>query len=126
MRRNKKQTVYLPTSDSNTRLQVGSMDNNDYYKSFSKERDVEEAEGFFFTEEQLKEFLTDYTNKIVECVKLKCNYYNEDDNKELFDEHKDHWTCREDRDGITYGVDVYEVSKESITNELPKFLNEIL
>ncbi len=54
---NKLQTIYIPTSDSNTKLQVGSIDNNDYYKSFIKERDVKEIEAFIFTEEELKQLV---------------------------------------------------------------------
>lgn len=53
----KTQTVYVPTSASGAELQVGRIDKRDYYKSFEKERDVEEVEAFVFTPDELRQLL---------------------------------------------------------------------
>lgn len=68
MIKSKFQTVYLPTSDSNVELQVGKIDNKDYYKSFEKERDVYEKEGYFFTQEELNQLLSNVINQTLKTV----------------------------------------------------------
>ena len=68
------QTVYLRTSNSNTKLQVGSIDQRDYYKSFEKEADVEEEEGIFFTQEEynkhIKEVIENTLKNGAESVEI--------------------------------------------------------
>jgi hypothetical protein len=56
---NKIQTVYIPTSISTSKLQVGTIDERDYYKGFDKITNVNEVERFVFTPEELKQLLSD-------------------------------------------------------------------
>jgi len=94
----KLQTVYIPTSDDNNLL-VGSIDKQDYYKSFTKERNVKEVEVFVFTPEELKKLLEDYTDRIVTNADVT--------------ESDEHFQ------------DVCFVNDNSITSQLPKFLKEL-
>jgi hypothetical protein len=59
------QTVYLPTSD-NTDLVVGTIDKYDYYKSFQKERNVEEVQLITFTPEEFEQFKREFGGKLLE------------------------------------------------------------
>lgn len=63
-----RKTVYLPTSQPNTILQVGTIDIKDYYKSFQKEKDVTEEEGYFFTSEQLNEYTKEVIRQALETA----------------------------------------------------------
>jgi len=55
-------TVYIPTSDDIT-LQVGRVDNSDYYKSFDKDYNVYEEKLIIFTSEE-------YNLHIQEVIKI--------------------------------------------------------
>jgi hypothetical protein len=78
----KLQTVYIPTKEA---LNEG----------FSTQ-DFNSLEGYFFTPEELKQLLEDYTNRIVENAEVNVKGYND-----------------------------YEVDKKSITSQLPLYLKEI-
>lgn len=80
-----KQTVYLPTSDSNCKLQVGTIDNSDYYKSFKKETDVTEEEGYFFTPEQLNKYTQSVIKQALETAAEKADTCME---KGIMDEYR--------------------------------------
>lgn len=49
-----------------------------------------------------------------ENAKLNHNYYDKDEERALYNEHKDFGFERCDGDGIPYGVDVVELNKQSI------------
>ena len=66
------QTVYLPTSD-NTALMVGTIDKYDYYKSFQKERNVEEVERITFTPEEFETFKRDFSKELLEKAASNVN-----------------------------------------------------
>lgn len=85
-----KQTVYIPTENYDT-FSI-SYKNEEGSYAF-----VEQKEGYFSTEEELKQLLQDYTDRIVENAKID-------------------W-------GLIHakGVD-----KDSIKNQLEPFLKEIL
>ena len=84
----KKQIVYIPIREE------------DEHTVASWNGPLKRQEGYFYTEGQLKQLLSDYTDKIVENAK------------------------------ITYTLektwDFTEVDKESITNQLSEFLKTIL
>ena len=110
----KLQTIYIPTSDDNNLL-VGSIDKHDYYKSFTKERNVKEIEAFVFTPEELKKLLEDYTDRITENVDTM-----------LVDNISNTRTEYRTGQDTPHGYDLeIEVDKESITSQLPEFLKEI-
>ena len=93
----KKQTVYVPTNNDKD-LAVC------YFSSFEEwthKETVKETEGYFFTPEELKSLLEEYTNRIVENATAETEY-------EL------------------NGDEYVRVDKESITNQLPLMLKEIL
>lgn len=70
MQHQKTRTVYIPTSN-NSKLKVGTIDNDDYYKSFNSEATVEEKEGYFFTPEE-------YKNRLIDFGILVSNYSHND------------------------------------------------
>ncbi len=82
------QTVYIPKLKGNT---CGLCHNHDYTKT----------EAFVFTPEELKQLLEDYTNRIVENVKIK------------------------QEPAIFVKGQHISVDKESITSQLQPFLKEI-
>lgn len=67
-----------------------------------------------------KEIITEVLKEAANNSQLTHHYYDEYESREEYLENKDHWTCRCDGDGIPYGVDVYEVNKESITSVINK------
>ena len=93
----KKQIVYITTNKKNTWYKIQSPIDAD---GLSMSANAIKQEGYFFTEEQLKQLLSDYTNKIIENAKV---------------------TSSE-------GIDIENVSidKESITNQLELFLKDLL
>ena len=93
----KKKTVYIPTSNTSN-IKVGTV-KKDYYEEFDLIATVEETEVFVFTTEELKKLLEDYTNRIIKGVELI--------------------TCDSD------GSDTCDLDEESITSQLPAFLEEI-
>lgn len=100
-----KQKVYIPKEYfSKNKLKVGTIDEDDYYKSFNSIESVDEKEGFFFTEEQLKQLLSDYTNEVIENAEIKNTGFIGEDG----------W------------VDSQEIDKESITNQLDLFIKTII
>jgi cytochrome c-type biogenesis protein CcmE len=100
-----KQIVYIPTEK---------------YESFSVEYKLEEGsyafvkqvEGYFFTPEELKQLLKEYTNKIVNEVGLV-----ETTSEEL--NSKDYQPFITDEDDK-----LWTINKEHILSQLPKFLKE--
>jgi hypothetical protein len=87
-----KQTVYIPVSDLNSSELIVC---NEGIENSCLDR-VKIVEAFVFTPEELKQLLEEYTNRIVENVKVE---YKKD---------------------LLTG----EVDKESITSQLHKFLKE--
>lgn len=79
-----KETVYLPTSDSNVEFQVGRFDNKDYYKSFEKIRDVYEEERFVFTSEQLNKYTANVIKQTLETAAEKGKIKIEETNEIVF------------------------------------------
>jgi len=94
------QTVYLPTSD-NTDLVVGTIDKYDYYKSFQKERNVEEVQLITFTPEKFEQFKREF-------------------GKELLEKAVDNVNVDIDEFGNVTGYD--DKMKQSITSVLDNFL----
>lgn len=92
----KKQTVYLPTNDEYSEQYTDQIlcDNQGGYL-----QNLNEKSGYFFTEEQLKQLLQNYTDKIVENAEVR--YYKQDDS-------------------VAY------VDRKSITNQLEPFLKDLL
>jgi hypothetical protein len=97
----KKQTVYVPTNNDKD-LAVC------YFSSFEEwthKETVKETEGYFFTPEELKQLLEEYTNRIVENATVT---------------PIDHEEISEGSWRPVWGVD-----DESITNQLPLMLKEL-
>jgi hypothetical protein len=88
-----KQTVYIPVNGEQDKVVC-----EDYNDWMDKITGVKEVSGYFFTPEQLKQLLEDYTNRIVENATI------------TYTEEKT-W-------------DFTEVDKESITSQLTGFLKE--
>jgi hypothetical protein len=110
---NKLQTVYKlvkPSEDINTGIIVK-------YIHSGRKFPVSETKAFVFTPEEFKQLLQDYTDKIVEKVKLEIN---EDG------ESKKAKTYKADIDYLSEvsGDLKVKIDKESITAQLPKFLKE--
>ena len=84
---------------------------------------MNKVEGYFFTEEELKQFLQDYTNRIVENTKLEHRLYAVDGTYKTSDLGEE--ICLND---ITkdYPTDYCGINKESITSQLEPFLKERL
>lgn len=91
-----KQTVYITTTEKDTWYKIQSPIDGD---GLSMSANAIKREGFFFTKEQLKQLLTDYTDIIVENAKKW---------RDLSDGH------------------YKRVTKESITNQLEPFLKNLL
>jgi hypothetical protein len=92
----KKQTVYIPTNNDED-LAVC------YFSSFEEwthKETVKETEGYFFTLEELKSLLEEYTNRIVENATAETKY---------------------ELNGDEYGI----VNKKSIQEQLPLMLKEL-
>lgn len=107
----KKQTVYIPTNNDED-LAVC------YFSSFEEwthKETVKETEGYFFTPEELKQLLEEYTNRIVENHYLNIDGIGEKSNgqKYIVDE------------GNHYCETEITVDKDSITNQLPLMLKEL-
>lgn len=66
--------------------------------------------------EAMKEACNQAIDLCAENAKLNHNYYDKDEERALYNEHKDFGFERCDGDGIPYGVDVVELNKESILN----------
>jgi hypothetical protein len=96
-----KQTVYIPTNNDED-LAVC------YFSSFEEwthKETVKETEGYFFTPEELKQLLEEYTNRIVENATVT---------------PIDHEEISEGSWRPVWGVD-----DESITNQLSLMLKEL-
>lgn len=80
-----KQTVYIPKEYfSKSKLKVGTIDEDDYYKSFNSIESVDEKKGFFFTQEQLKQHMVDFGVLITTDTQEEIeNLYDKFLNKEL-------------------------------------------
>jgi hypothetical protein len=100
---NKLQTVYIPieiTEEFWKKFDSGEIPDYEIISCSNGERLdewVDSKEGYFFTPEELKQLLEEYTNRIVENAKI-CYISKWSEDK-----------C---------------VDKESITSQLPKFLKE--
>jgi len=92
-----KQTVYISDTKPHPKFLAILEDNNVKYKD--TKIGLEEKEGYFLTEEQLKELLQEYTDRIVEKAEI------------TYTEEKT-W-------------DFTKVDKQSITSQLEPFLKEI-
>jgi hypothetical protein len=97
---NKLQKVYIPTNNNKEDLAVC------YFSSFEEwthKENVKEIQAYIYNQEELKQLLSDYTNKILDNVETK--------------------------EEVDYGLDeIYEyrvVDKDSITNQLNQFLKEL-
>ena len=101
------QTVYLPLS-ANTALMVGTIDKYDDYKSFQKERNVEEVKLITFTLEEFKQFKREFGKELLELatenISIKCL------NQDVTESN----CCSE--------CEYHIVNKESITDILDEFL----
>jgi len=94
-----KRTVYIPTNGEGELAAC-------YFSRFEEwtyKEGVKEIEAFVFTAEELKKLLEDYTNKIVNGVKTKNEYW----------------------EGLDDGETVTVIDKESITNQLSLILKKI-
>lgn len=101
-----KQTVYIPTTHPHPKFLAVLQDDNVLYKHTKTH--LEEKEGYFFTEEQLRQLFKEYTNEIVKEAKI--DYHS--------------WFFK-DGEKCLFKADTY-VNKESITNQLEPFLKKIL
>lgn len=94
--------VYIPV-DSNTEFAVIRINN------YAQEDNVIKAKGYFFQKEDLINLIEDYTNKIIENVKMYDA--NDLDNPEL-DENGNAYEC-------------YIIDKNSIRNQLELFKSNL-
>jgi len=96
---NKLQTVYIPietTKEFWKKFDSGEIPDYEIISCSNGERLdewVDSKEGYFFTPEELKQLLSEYTNRIVENGKC-----------------------------LHTGYGGYAINKKSITSQLPKFL----
>jgi len=70
----------------------------------------------FAIERAIQEACNQAIDLCAENAKLNHNYYDKDEERDLYNEHKDFGLERCDGDGIPYGVDVIVLNKESILN----------
>lgn len=127
-----KQTVYIPieiTEEFWKKFDSGEIPDYEIISCRNGERLdewVDSKEGYFFTPEELKQLLEDYTNRIVENTKLKTTYIDEvyDSNFEDTALPNEEIFLRTDNDGMPYAANKVAINKESITSQLPKFLKE--
>lgn len=124
---NKKQIVYTPTKISISELQVGTINKDDYYKSFNKITNVNQIEAYVFTPEELKELLEGYTSAILNNVELADKYIEEvyDSNFEDTALSNELIFLRTDGDGMPYAANKVTINKESITNQLELIKKEL-
>ena len=84
---------------------------------------ISKHEGYFFTEKQLKQLLTDYTDKIIENVTL---IHTDFDSKGKSTEEENIGKTYFSYEGYNEDKISVEVDKESITNQLEPFLKHLL
>ena len=102
------ETVYLPTSISSAKLQVGTIDEKDYYKSFIKECNVNEQTGYFFTPEQLNQFISNVIKDTLDTAAEKATL--------LADGKLTYYNRYIVQEGNHYSEIEIDVDKQSITN----------
>jgi hypothetical protein len=118
-------TVYVHTSNE-TKLQVGTIDQADYYKSFDKIGNVKEKELITFTQEEynqhIQKVIKDTLQTAAEKSKMSVQPSKMEEWKIVPDE-----ITREDVDDEESGCEDFwiSVNKDSITDTLEETFNKL-